>query len=98
MSACRGAMPAGTNLWSWPIPLQGGSRRESVEALPHGGPAAVSDEEREGVRRAESPTLPVASRRKNFAEVEMTLSAEAAAREARRCLRCDLAFTQGEPQ
>ena len=59
-------------------------------------PAAVSDQEREEARRVEPPTLPVESRWKNFAEVEMTLSAEAAAREARRCLRCDLAFTQRE--
>ena len=57
-------------------------------------PAAVGEQEREEAGRAEAPTLPVASRRKNFAEVEMTLSAEAAVREARRCLRCDLAFTQ----
>ena len=57
-------------------------------------PAEVSDDEREGARRVEPPTLPIESRRKNFAEVEVTVSAEAAVREARRCLRCDLAFTQ----
>ena len=57
-------------------------------------PAAVSEEEREEARRVEPPTLPVESRKKNFAEVEMTLSAEAATHEARRCMRCDLAFTQ----
>jgi NADH-quinone oxidoreductase subunit F len=39
------------------------------------------------------PTIPL-SRRRNFAEVELTLSADEAAREARRCLRCDLEFTQ----
>ena len=57
-------------------------------------PAEVGDEEGEAATRAEPPTLPVESRRKNFAEVEMALSAEAAKREARRCLRCDLAFTR----
>jgi len=56
--------------------------------------AAVSDEEREGAARAEPSAIPIESRRKNFAEVELALSVEQAAREARRCLRCDLAFTQ----
>jgi len=44
--------------------------------------------------RAAPPTLPVAARAKNFAEVELALSAEEAVRECRRCLRCDLRFTQ----
>jgi NADH-quinone oxidoreductase subunit F len=57
-------------------------------------PAAVSDDEREHAGRAEPTTIPVESRRKNFAEVEMALSAEQAHAEARRCLRCDLSFTQ----
>ena len=39
--------------------------------------------------RAEARLIPVSKRRKSFAEVEMTLSATAAVREARRCLRCD---------
>jgi len=57
-------------------------------------PAVVSDEELEDVvKRAEPAALPAESRKKNFAEVEMTLSVEQAAREARRCLRCDLEFT-----
>jgi hypothetical protein len=45
-------------------------------------------------KRAQPPQLPVESRRNDFAEVEMPLSAEDAIREAGRCLRCDLAFTQ----
>ena len=57
-------------------------------------PAEVDDDEREHAVRAEPATLPVESRRKNFAEVEMALTAEQAHAEARRCLRCDLAFTQ----
>jgi NADH-quinone oxidoreductase subunit F len=43
--------------------------------------------------RVEPPALAAKSRKKNFAEVEMALSAEQAMREARRCLRCDLEFT-----
>jgi len=57
-------------------------------------PAVVSDEELEDVARVEPPTLNAKSRKKNFAEVEMVLSVEQATREARRCLRCDLEFTQ----
>jgi NADH-quinone oxidoreductase subunit F len=57
-------------------------------------PAAVSDEEFEDVPRAEPATLDAKSRKKNFAEVELPLSVEQAKREARRCLRCDLEFTQ----
>ena len=56
--------------------------------------ATVSDEEREDAARAEPAAIPIESRRKNFAEVELALSVEQAIREARRCLRCDLAFTQ----
>ena len=59
--------------------------------------AAVSEEEREDAARAEPAAIPIESRRKNFAEVERALSVEQATREARRCLRCDLAFTQPQP-
>jgi len=44
--------------------------------------------------RAQPPTLPPETRRGSFTEVEMTLGLEDATREAMRCLRCDLAFTQ----
>jgi len=57
-------------------------------------PADVGEDEREQARRAEPAVIPVESRRKNFAEVEMALSTEQAHAEARRCLRCDLAFTR----
>ena len=40
--------------------------------------------------------LPVESRALNFAEVEKCLSEEEAGAEAKRCLRCDLEFTQGK--
>ncbi|MHC4295044.1 MAG: FAD-dependent oxidoreductase, partial [Planctomycetota bacterium] len=57
-------------------------------------PAEVGEEDRDGIPGVEPPTIPVESRRKNFAEVEMVLSVEQAHAVARRCLRCDLAFTQ----
>jgi len=44
--------------------------------------------------RAQPPTLPIQTRRRSFSEVEMTLAFEEATREAMRCLRCDLTFTQ----
>jgi NADH-quinone oxidoreductase subunit F len=44
--------------------------------------------------RARAPTLPVKERRRSFTEVERTLGTADATREALRCLRCDLAFTQ----
>jgi NADH-quinone oxidoreductase subunit F len=57
-------------------------------------PAVFSDEEYEEAARAEPATLSAKSRKKIFAEVELPLSVEQAKREARRCLRCDLEFTQ----
>ena len=48
------------------------------------------------VERAEMPRAPAEWRRRNFAEVEVTFSVEEAGREACRCLRCDLEFTQPE--
>jgi len=57
-------------------------------------PPVIGDEELEEAERVEPATLPVGSRRKNFAEVEMSLSVDQATREARRCLRCDLEFTR----
>jgi NADH-quinone oxidoreductase subunit F len=44
--------------------------------------------------RIETPRASVEWRKRNFAEVEVTLSIEEAACEAKRCLRCDLEFTQ----
>ncbi len=44
--------------------------------------------------RVAPPRLPVSQRERSFAEVEVALSAADASREARRCLRCDLTFTQ----
>jgi len=44
--------------------------------------------------RVETPRASVKWRKRNFAEVEVSLSVEEAACEAKRCLRCDLEFTQ----
>jgi len=55
-------------------------------------PAKISEEELEQMTSAELPFIPVESRKRNFVEVEKTLSAEQAVREARRCARCDLNF------
>jgi NADH-quinone oxidoreductase subunit F len=57
-------------------------------------PAAVGEEEYEEMTRAEPAVLSAKSRKKSFAEVELPLSVKQARREARRCLRCDLEFTQ----
>jgi len=46
--------------------------------------------------RIETPRASVAWRKRNFAEVEVSMSAQEATREACRCLRCDLEFTQPE--
>jgi NADH-quinone oxidoreductase subunit F len=45
-------------------------------------------------RRVKIPLLPAEARAQGFAEVENCLSAEEAGAEAKRCLRCDLEFTQ----
>jgi NADH-quinone oxidoreductase subunit F len=48
--------------------------------------------------RVPPPTLAVKERRRSFTEVEMTMAVEDATREATRCLRCDLAFTEPAQQ
>ncbi len=57
-------------------------------------PCVLPEEELSRIRRAEPPTLPVELRKRSFSEVELALSEEDAARESKRCLRCDLEFTQ----
>ncbi len=56
-------------------------------------PVQVS-EEIAAARRVETPRAAVEWRKRGFAEVEMSLTPEEAAREASRCLRCDLEFVQ----
>ncbi|MFO7891293.1 MAG: FAD-dependent oxidoreductase [bacterium] len=47
-------------------------------------------------KRVNTPRASVEWRKRGFAEVEMALTIEEASREACRCLRCDLEFTQPE--
>jgi len=54
----------------------------------------ILDEAALSAARAETPRAPAEWRRRNFAEVEVTLSQSEAGREALRCLRCDLEFTK----
>lgn len=55
-------------------------------------------DEVEGAPRVKPPAIQVSSRAGCFAEVEASVSADQALREARRCLRCDLEFTQREDE
>ena len=54
----------------------------------------VKTDEEIAEARVETPRAPAEWRTRNFAEVEVSLSIEEAACEARRCLRCDLEYTQ----
>jgi len=47
--------------------------------------------------RVETPRASVEWRKRNFAEVEVSLSVAEACRESHRCLRCDLEFTKPKP-
>jgi pyruvate/2-oxoglutarate dehydrogenase complex dihydrolipoamide dehydrogenase (E3) component len=55
---------------------------------------SLGEEELEEADRVPVPVIPAKSRKRSFNEVELSLSVEDATREARRCLRCDLEFTQ----
>ncbi len=57
-------------------------------------PLEVEAEEALLTGRIETPRASVDWRKRNFAEVEVSLSIEEAMCEAKRCLRCDLEFTQ----
>ncbi len=77
--------------------VRGGQKQKpAVARIPriHVEPAPVAEDEIDRIQRAEPPSLPVGLRRKSFSEVEMSLSTTDALREARRCLRCDLEFTE----
>jgi NADH-quinone oxidoreductase subunit F len=58
--------------------------------------AEEKEEEASAASRAAMPHLEAEKRIANFAEVELGLAEGAARCEARRCLRCDLEFTQPE--
>jgi NADH-quinone oxidoreductase subunit F len=57
-------------------------------------PVEKNYKEIEEGRRIDTPRAPSEWRRRNFAEVEVSLSLEEAGKEAQRCLRCDLEFTK----
>ena len=57
-------------------------------------PVQVDFDEMQQRGRSETPRASVEWRKRNFAEVEVSLSAAEAADEACRCLRCDLEFTR----
>jgi NADPH-dependent glutamate synthase beta subunit-like oxidoreductase len=57
-------------------------------------PFSTDEEEGEGPGRMHPPHLPVEARSKNFREVDLCFSEDHALCEARRCLRCDIEFTQ----
>jgi len=57
-------------------------------------PVAEPEDEGEPAHRVEHVLLAARERQKNFREVDLCPGAEAAQCEARRCLRCDVEFTQ----
>jgi NADH-quinone oxidoreductase subunit F len=76
--------------------LQGRDLRRPAEPrLPsvYVEPAELGEDESHQTSRVKVPTVPANERTHDFAEVEDTLAVQDAAREAARCLRCDLEFT-----
>jgi NADH-quinone oxidoreductase subunit F len=57
-------------------------------------PPQTNGQDGQSRKRVEMPRVSMQSRQRSFAEVEMALSVDEARYEARRCLRCDLEFTQ----
>jgi len=57
-------------------------------------PVNIAEAESFAGGRVQIQRAPAEWRRRNFAEVEVSLSIDEAQAEARRCLRCDLEFTQ----
>lgn len=57
-------------------------------------PFELDEDEALQTDRVETPRASVKWRKRNFAEVEVALSLAEARNEAKRCLRCDLEFTQ----
>jgi NADH-quinone oxidoreductase subunit F len=70
-------------------------RQPSQVRMPrHYVPPAKTNGQTEPTKRAEIPRISLERRKHEFAEVETALTADDASREARRCLRCDLEFTE----
>jgi len=61
-------------------------------------PVELSEEEMETAAQPVVPSRPASERTRSFAEVELGITEEAAVREARRCLRCDLQTEEGKKQ
>jgi len=59
-------------------------------------PVMLSETEMSKTDRSVPPAIDAEARRRSFDEVELTLTEDDAKREARRCLRCDLEFTQDQ--
>lgn len=59
-------------------------------------PVELTEDEIEKAKRPKMPRLSAKARKKNFKEVELGLTEEAAIKEARRCLRCELETTDGK--
>ena len=57
-------------------------------------PSRLTEEQLMVTKRASQPAVEVSGREKNFVEVSLNLSPQHAIHEARRCLRCDLEFTE----
>jgi NADH-quinone oxidoreductase subunit F len=58
-------------------------------------PVELTEEELARTKRPKMPRLTRTARKKNFKEVELGLTEEAAVAEARRCLRCELETEEG---
>ncbi|MFH1419938.1 MAG: NADH-ubiquinone oxidoreductase-F iron-sulfur binding region domain-containing protein [Planctomycetota bacterium] len=73
-------------------------RQPSAAQLPgiYVQPVSLNEEDLADADRAYPPVVIPALRKESFREVELSLSVEDATKEARRCLRCDLEFTQPE--
>ncbi len=59
-------------------------------------PVELTEEELARTKRPKMPRLSRTARKKNFKEVELGLTEEAAVAEARRCLRCELETEEGK--
>ena len=57
-------------------------------------PNMLDEKEMDEAARVDLPTISIESRKHSFDEVEIPLGVKEAMREAKRCLRCDLEFTE----
>lgn len=57
-------------------------------------PTQEEDEDLDANKRVDTPKIPIKKRKQSFAEIESSFSQEEATLEAKRCMRCDLEFTE----